>query len=424
MGRPGEALIALLGEHGVEGPGARLYLAACRRGPQSASELARLAALDRVQAYRWIKLLTDRGLLRIQERRPMRFAALPVPDLLDQWIHKTAQRLDRLKLDRERLVTEWDESLTDPALMDGGMFHVFEGRERIHHFLAKRIGLAQREILATASGFALATAIQGGIGRALEEAHRRGVRIRLVTEIGPGNLAEAKYFLEFTQMRQGPGAVHNRTVLIDRAGALVYVTGQEGLGESEEHQVALWSTAPRFVRLARDYNRRVWSRGTPADQRIVEVDSPSPAILPMYRDRPSEPLSRLTDVARLGMQATGLRVLKLDLPELIETVARQMGRQIAKEVDGGTPQEVAQSLVGFYGRHALGKMTIAKDKPLTLKVSGCFACTATSPEVGRVLCPAMIGGVLETRLGARWDVSKPDPTRHATRGCLFSVTPV
>jgi len=30
--------------------------------------------------------------------------------------------------------------------------------------------------------------------------------------------------------------------------------------------------------------------------------------------------------------------------------------------------------------------------------------------------------VLETRLGQRWEVSKPDPKKHASRGCLFTAT--
>jgi len=31
--------------------------------------------------------------------------------------------------------------------------------------------------------------------------------------------------------------------------------------------------------------------------------------------------------------------------------------------------------------------------------------------------------VLEARLGQRWEVSKPDPTKHASRGCVFTATP-
>ena len=84
MGRPGSDLLELLGQHGVPEKGARVYLAACRAGPQTASELARLSAVSRVEAYRLIKQLATDGLLRATGGRPMRFAALTPDELLDR----------------------------------------------------------------------------------------------------------------------------------------------------------------------------------------------------------------------------------------------------------------------------------------------------------------------------------------------------
>ncbi|HEV8049869.1 MAG TPA: hypothetical protein VGP88_04685, partial [Thermoplasmata archaeon] len=60
--------------------------------------------------------------------------------------------------------------------------------------------------------------------------------------------------------------------------------------------------------------------------------------------------------------------------------------------------------------------------PLVLRVNQCFACVNQSPEVGRVLCSELLKAALESRLGAHYDVSRPDPRRHAQRGCVFSVT--
>ncbi|HKS59272.1 MAG TPA: hypothetical protein VJS68_00665, partial [Thermoplasmata archaeon] len=361
---------------------------------------------------------------RVEGRRPMRFAAIPLPELLDRFIRRAADRLDRLRQGKDRWLTDWAESLTDPQNYDGGTFSVLEGMSRIHHFLSKRIGLAHKEILIATGGYALAFAIQGGVDRALKEANGRGVKVRFITEVGPSNLADAKYFRGFTELRQAAGAVPHRALVIDRAGALVWVTGQEGLGESESNQVAVWSTAPRFVRLARESHQRLWSHGRPADERFVDLDRPPEVLLPMYRDGKSGALDRLGEVARLGMQATGLKMVNFDLPELIDTVARQLGREVAKELHGATPQEVAESLVSYYEQHGRGRLSVVKQKPLTLRIEGCFACTRASPEVGRVLCPGMLRTALETRLGAHWDVSHPDPRRHATRGCVFTVTPV
>ena len=187
-------------------------------------------------------------------------------------------------------------------------------------------------------------------------------------------------------------------------------------------QVALWSSAPAFVQLARDYHRRLWIPASRAEARFVELESPPTAVLSVVSGRESVPFQRLKEVAKLGMRASGVREFHLNLPELIDVIALQLGREIAKEIEGQTPPEVAASLARYYATHTMGQLRVVRERPLTVQVTGCFACTQDSPEIGRVLCPQLLRAVFESRLGERWEVSKPDPTKHATRGCQFTAT--
>ncbi len=423
MGRPGSGILELLAEHGVPEKVARVYLAACRAGPQTASELARISAVNRVEAYRFIKQLTDEGLLRATRSRPQRFSALSPDALIDRWIHRASDRLHQLERDREKILSTWEEQRTEFEDDDPRKFAVLEGRETIRRFLAKRIGTTERQILLSSSGLSLPGLIDSGLDRALREAGARGVRVRLVTEVYPTNLVEAKHLSAFTELRHSNGPVTNRAVVFDRLGALVYVSSEDGLGRSGEEQVALWSSAPTFVHLARGYHRRLWTPAIRCEERFVELESPPAAILPVVTGRETQPFQRLKEITKLGMRASGVRELHLNLPELIEAIARQLGHEIAGQIDGKSPEEVSRSLGEYYEAHTMGHMTRLKERPLTLRVSGCFACTTDSPEIGRVMCPQMLRTVLETRVGQHWEVSKPDPTKHAVRGCIFSATP-
>jgi sugar-specific transcriptional regulator TrmB len=423
VGRPGSGLLELLIEHGVPEKGARVYLAACRAGPQTASELARLSAVNRVEAYRFIKLLAADGLLTPTGGRPQRFAALPPNDLVDRWIHRASDRLRSLEAGREKVLADWEEGrseLTDP---DPRKFAVLEGRETIDRFLLKRIGTAERQILLSASGPSLAGFIDGGVDRGLREASKRGVKVRVITEIQPPNLGDVKHFAAFADLRHSSGPITNRAVVVDGAGALVYVSGEEGLGRSGDEQVALWSSAPMFVQLARDYHKRLWTPASRSEARLVELEHPPAVVLPVVAGKEAVPFQRLKEIAKLGMRASGVKEFDLHLPELIEAIAKQLGRQIADQIDGRSPETVARALQGYYGSHTMGHLAIVREKPLTLQVTGCFACTSDSPEIGRVMCPALLRTILEERLGQRWEVSKPDPTKHAVRGCVFSATP-
>ena len=423
MARAGSDILELLGEHGIPEKAARIYLAACRAGPQTASELARLSAVNRVDAYRLIKQLTREGLLEATNGRPRRFESLPPRALVDLWIRRASDRVRQLERDREKILSDWEEQRTGFHDGDPRKFAVLEGRETIRRFLLKRIGTAERQVLLSTTGLSLPGLIDGGLDRALREAARRGVKVRVVTEVYPPNLVEAKHLASFAELKHSSGPVTNRAVVFDRLGALVYVSGEDGLGRSGEEQVALWSSAPMFVQLARDYHRRLWSPATRSEERFVEIENPPTVVLPVVAGRESVPFQRLKEIAKLGMRASGVRELHLHLPELIEAIARQLGREIAGQVEGKTPEEVARSLRQYYETHTMGHLSTLKERPLTFRVHGCFACTNDSPEIGRVMCPQLIRSVLETRLGHRWEVSKPDPTKHASRGCIFVANP-
>ncbi len=422
MSRPGSGLFELLTEHGIPAKGARLYLAACRSGPMTASELARLSAVNRVEAYRIIKQLAADGLLTSTPGRPHRFAALAPDELVDRWIRRASDRLHRLEQDRAQVLADWEEGRSDVDEADPRRFAVLEDRENIRRFLKKRIGLATQQILVSASGSWLARLIDGGVDRSLKEAAARGVKVRVVTEVFPTNLTEAKLFAGFAELRHSNAPVANRAVVVDRGGALVYVSGDDGLGRSTSEQVALWSAAPTFVQLARDYHRRLWAPGSRAEARFVELENPPAAVIPVVSGRESVPFQRLKEITKLGMWASGVREFPMHLPEVIDVLATQLGREIAKEVDGRTASEVAASLSKYYATHTMGQLSVVRERPLTLRVTGCFACTQDSPEIGRVLCPQLLRAVLEARLGQRWEVSKPDPTKHAARGCLFTAS--
>jgi len=390
----------------------------------TASELARVSAVNRVEAYRFIKQLSTEGLLRATGSRPRRFEALPPDDLVDRWIQRATERLRQLEKDRDRVLAEWEEGRTELDEHDPRKFAVLESTESIRRFLLKRIGAAEREILVSASERSLARFVDLGLDRAFREASARGVKVRVVTEVQPQNLVEAKHFAGFSELRHSTNPVANRAVVIDRIGSLVYVSSEDGLGRSVGEQVALWSSAPMFLRLARDYHRRLWTPATRAEARFVELENPPEAILPVVSGKEAVPFQRLKEVAKLGMRASGVKEFRLQLPELIETIARQLGREVAEQIEGRTPEEVARALGLYYESHTMGHLATVRERPLTLRVTGCFACTGDSPEIGRVMCPELLRTVLETRLGQRWEVSKPDPTKHASRGCVFTATPV
>jgi len=402
---------------------ARIYIAASREGPQTASELARMSGIHRVETYRHIQQLHEAGLLRPVGGRPMRFAALSAEELIERWIRTTSEDLRRLESGRDHFLREFQEEIATPVANDGRKFVVMERRQALYSFLRKQIGLARKEILLSLSPSALARFIDGGIDRELRTARQRGVKVRVITEINRGNLPDAKHFATFAEIRSTRTMPAARGVLFDKAGAVVYVTGDFRPGGDGDKLVTVWTTDPEFLDLVRIQFQQLWNHCAPSEHRIVELEEGGTASVPVRLGREVESFNRLREITQLGMQVGGLRELPFDVSEFIDTVARQVGREIASELDGERPLEVARSLQEYYRTHNL-RFEVLQPEPLLVRAEGCVACDGASPEVGRLLCPAILRTIFEARTGGQWEVARPPIRKRSQRGHVFALSPL
>jgi len=423
VARSGAGLVRLLAERGVPERAARIYIAASREGPQTASELARMSGIHRVETYRHIQQLREAGLLQPVGGRPMRFRALSAEELLERWIRTTSEDLRRLEAGRDQLIRDFQEHITTPEANDGRKFVVMERRKALYSFLRKQIGLARKEILLSLSPSALARFIDGGLDRDLRTAKQRGVKVRIITEINRGNLADAKHFATFAEIRNTRTMPAARGVVFDKSGAVVYVAGDLRPGGDEDQLVTVWTTDADFLTLVRVQYQQLWNHCAPSEQRIVELEEPPAAALPVHLGREVESFNRLREITQLGMQVGGLQDLPFDLPEFIDTLARQVGRQIASELDGEHPLEVARSLQDYYRTRNV-RFDILQPDPLLVRTDGCLACDGASPEVGRLLCPGILRTVFEARTGGRWEVARPEARKRTGRGHVFALSPL
>jgi sugar-specific transcriptional regulator TrmB len=423
MARSGAGLVRLLAERGVPERAARIYIAASREGPQTASELARMSGIHRVETYRHIQQLHEAGLLREVGGRPMRFAALSAEELIERWIRTTSEDLRRLEAGRDHLLREFQEQIATPEANDGRKFVVMERRQTLYSFLRKQIGLARKEILLSLSPAALARFIDGGIDRELKTARQRGVKIRVITEINRGNLPDAKHFATFAEIRNTRTMPAARGIVLDRTGAVVYVAGDMRPGGDEDKLVTVWTTDEEFLNLVRVQFQSLWIHCTPSEHRIVELEERGAASLPVRLGREVESFNRLREITQLGMQVGGLQELPIDVAEFIDTVARQVGREIASGLDGERPLEVARSLQEYYRSHNV-RFDILQPDPLLIRADGCIACDGASPEVGRLLCPAILRTIFEARTGGQWEVTRPPTHKRSPQGHVFALSPL
>ena len=154
------------------------------------------------------------------------------------------------------------------------------------------------------SGFSLGWAIDGGVDRALRDASARGVRVRMVTEVTGAMLGDSKHFASFSDMRHAAAPVTNRAIVVTGSARWCSCRVRRGWAPPASPRSPSGQRLRKFIARTRQYHQRLWGRGTPAEQRIVELESPPGASLAVVQGHLAEPFQRLREITELGMRAT------------------------------------------------------------------------------------------------------------------------
>ncbi len=257
-----EELGKALEEAAVPASAAQLYLLVRHEGPVTARELARRAGIHRVEAYRQLKTLAERGLVRARGH-PLHFEATPLPGVLRDWMAELEQRARELageerRWRRQRIRLE--APLASRVLGEQWI----QGRLETRRFFFERIDQARTTVRV---GFpplsALAPQLRGERASLLR-ALARGVSIQvLVTEAdGSSRLAHGLAGTPGLELRQVPSRwVTHPFSLVDQEGLLVAVLTHPWVSRGP-HQVSLWTPSRSVVRSYQDRFERLFARGT------------------------------------------------------------------------------------------------------------------------------------------------------------------
>lgn len=425
MRRPSAGLEELLAERGVTDRESRVYLAAVRGGPRSSSALAGDAGLGRLEGYRAVQALLVKGYLRPTSDRPRRFEAIPPEELVERWSAQAKASLRRLRLSRPRIRAEF-------APQDGGpgsardpppTLSILRGHSAVLDRARAAFRRARRTVLMTGGAVSLGRMETEGLTGVLMEAQRRGVRVQFLTPIAPANLPEARRFAQFGELRHLAGPTGMYGAVVDGRWAMLRVPDERDVRTREEEDLVVCSSQAEFVVGIQRTLRSLWKAGTPWAERLAELERRRASGVGGRRPTPAEQSERLVPLVELALRATGLSGVQFDAATLASETGRNIGREVASAVRGISGPEVADSLADFYATHAPGRLRrLPGREPLTLEIRDCFACLqAGAPEAGRAVCPEILRGVFEHRLGGRWAVSVPDPLHHAQHGCQFRV---
>ena len=258
--------LSFLEQFGLTRLEAMTYLSLVSQGQAKASALAESTGVIRPTIYRVLAELTEKGLVRKSLTTPAVYSANDPKNALRALLADATTKIERLSgMLGEALYTLYSNapSAAEPV----GEFKLIPDRNRLEPALAEMIERAHESYSAIYSKWGLARVTPDSPeGRAIAEAARRGVQVRIVSEIEALNSKVARSLGKRAEIRSTKD-VGFYLALRDESEVMIgpMLTDGEMNHDGHGRNVDLWANNCAFARAMRDLYEKVWAGSVPTN---------------------------------------------------------------------------------------------------------------------------------------------------------------
>jgi sugar-specific transcriptional regulator TrmB len=251
---------------------ARAFAHLTNLGTTKVTEIASASGLKRAETYQVLERLQSRGLVEATLSRPRQFTAVSPERAVAVLVEEREQALKAIESMKGELVTRLQRiggsGASDAA--SGEAFRVLHDRNQIVGQLTRTLRAAQSELCLVASSRSLfRLLLDEGLEGELRSARKRGVALRILTEILPGQEDLLARLVEVADVRHLMVPRPLRFVIADEREIVQYVTADPMGGASKE--AAMWMGARDHVQAQRAFFDDMWRAAMPARARLEEL---------------------------------------------------------------------------------------------------------------------------------------------------------
>jgi sugar-specific transcriptional regulator TrmB len=249
---------------------AQVYVVLLKLNAAGAKEISSITKLSRLETYRALQKLMDARLVQTSMDRPKRYVALGLEKSLDELIEQSKARTAELSERKDRLLRELRMLSIEHPEASADMLTLIHGRQSIHDYASRLIKSARREACVMTTWIGLLRTMISGVDDVYERSAKRGVRIRILCEINEKNMAAAKRYLTFTELRHVQEQDTSRLVIVDDRELMIIPRSRTTPEASRE--TCLWTNNHELLKIVRKYFEVLWSSATNGLSRIREIE--------------------------------------------------------------------------------------------------------------------------------------------------------
>jgi sugar-specific transcriptional regulator TrmB len=268
-----QALIEKLEAFGLSAKEAHLYVLLLKYGPKTTGELAKLLHSYRVDIYRILETLAEKGMIEESVEKPTKYAAVAVDAALAGAMMRHAYELRLMEENRDEVLRLAQEYLSSEALADDlYTFKVIKGRSNTLAIMEQLVNAAEARIVFISSLVGISTLSSSGILEHCIDAAERGVRVRYITEILPRNISSAQEALAGgIDVRHYNNYAGIRFLVADARESMTTITFDALRHGKDATDTAFWTNSPEYGQYLEASFELLWDAATDATQRVDAV---------------------------------------------------------------------------------------------------------------------------------------------------------
>jgi sugar-specific transcriptional regulator TrmB len=380
-----ERLVELLGIYGLSEREARTFVFLTRNGACGAGDLARAIGIRRMEAYRLLKRLLERGIVVSTAGKPIRYQAETLDGVVSLLTDEQKGVVRRMEEARGELAGLWKQVPRAPVESFEQKFRIIQGREQIYNAMTKMVELATESLDLVLTRNDITQAHVLGIGDKIVEAARRGVKVSVVAPVDGATLEAADSLAKAAELRHSEEAPRSRLVVADGAQTLVSLVLDDTKGAKNDRDVAIWTDSKDYAETMAGLYRVSFAKAEDAGERIARVRS---------QMRFAE---RTTSMVAVVRDALSDRGWKVEAPGMIRG-ASGAEFEFAAVLSGPDRKKFGLDVVfGQKGGSVAEKVAASALKKLELKDAGLVIVATPGPDeqttgLARLLGASVVDG--------------------------------
>jgi sugar-specific transcriptional regulator TrmB len=268
-----QALVEKLQAFGLSSKEGHLYVILLKYGPKTTGELAKLLHSYRVDIYRLLEMLTEKGMVEESVEKPTKYAAVAAEAALTEAMMQHAHELRWMEENRDQVLKLTQEYLSSETRGDElYTFKVIKGRSNTLAITEQLVSTAEARITFISSLTGLTILSTSGILEHCINAVDRGVRVKFITEVLSKNVSSVREALAGgIEVRHYDDYSGMRYLVSDTRESLTTITFDALRHGKDATDTAFWTNSPEYAQYLEASFALLWGGGVEATQRVDAV---------------------------------------------------------------------------------------------------------------------------------------------------------